>query len=137
MPFIIHTLNGKEKLVEAVLRKNGLDPKISPLKEFVICQDAPPSFVNDMPQVLKIMEATSEEIECLLNDEPKEKDDNTVITAGALVEITHGSYEGFKGLVHEVKDKEVIVDVSVFGKALPVSVGIEEIKMVNIGEQWG
>ena len=136
MPFIIHTLKGKEKLVEAVLRKNGFDPKISPLKEFVISQDAPPSFVNNMPQVLKIMEATSEEIECLLNDEPKEKD-NTVITAGALVEITHGSYKGFKGLVHEIKDKEVIVDVSVFGKMLPISVGIKEIKLVNIGEQWG
>jgi len=133
MPFIIQTLKGKEKIVEAVLRKNGIDSKISPLKEFVICQERPHSYIKDIPQVLQIVEATPEEVEYLLNDKEPEKED---IKIGSLVEVVTGEYEGFTGLVRNIRDSEATVDLNVFGKMLPVIVQTEEIKHVEVGEQW-
>ncbi len=133
MPFIIQTLKGKEKIVEAILRKDGVDSKISPLKEFIICQERPPSYVNDIPQVLQIVEATPEEVEYLLNDKPPEKEN---IKIGSLVEVVTGEYEGFTGLVRNIRDGEVTVDLNVFGKMLPVTVQTGEIRHVEVGEQW-
>jgi transcription antitermination factor NusG len=133
MPFIIQTLKNKEKIVEAVLRKNGIDSKISPLKEFVICQERPHSYIKDIPQVLQIVEATPEEVEYLLNDKEPEKED---IKIGSLVEVVTGEYEGFTGLVRNIRDSEATVDLNVFGKMLPVTVQTEEIRHVEVGEQW-
>jgi transcription antitermination factor NusG len=133
MPFIIQTLKGKEKIVEAVLRKNGIDSKISPLKEFVICQERPHSYIKDIPQVLQIVEATPEEVEYLLNDKEPEKED---IKIGSLVEVVTGEYEGFTGLVRNIRDGEATVDLNVFGKMLPVIVQTGGIKHVEVGEQW-
>jgi transcription antitermination factor NusG len=133
MPFIIQTLKGKERIVEAILRKNGIDSKISPLKEFIICHERPHSYINDIPQVLHIVEATPEEVEFLLNDEsPEEKD----IKIGSLVEVISGEYEGFTGLVRNIRDGEATVDLNVFGKMLPVTVQTDKIRHVEVGEQW-
>ena len=133
MPFIIQTLKGKEKIVEAVLRKNGIDSKISPLKEFIICQERPHPYLNDIPQVLHIVEAFPEEAEYLLNDKAPEKED---IKIGNLVEVVTGEYEGFTGLVRNIRDGEATVDLNVFGKMLPVTVQTGEIRHVEVGEQW-
>jgi transcription antitermination factor NusG len=133
MPFIIQTLKGKERIVQAVLRKNGVDSKISPLKEFIICQERPHSYIKDIPQVLHIVEATPEEVEYLLNDKTPEKED---IKIGSLVEVTAGEYERFTGLVRNIRDGEVTVDLKVFGKMLPVTVQTGEIRHVEVGEQW-
>jgi transcription antitermination factor NusG len=133
MPFIIQTLKGKEKIVEAVLRKNGIDSKISPLKEFIICQERPHSYINDIPQVLHIVEATPEDVESLLNDKAPEEEH---IKIGSLVEVTAGEYEGFTGLVRNIRDGEATVDLNVFGKMLPVTVQTVEIKHAEVGEQW-
>jgi transcription antitermination factor NusG len=133
MPFIIQTLKGKERIVEVILRKNGIDSKVSPLKEFIICQERPHQYVDDIPQVLHIVEATSKEVEYLLNDKAPEKKD---IKIGSLVEVVSGEYEGFTGLVRNIRDGEATVDLNVFGKMLPVTVHTEEIRHVEVAEQW-
>lgn len=133
MPFVIQTQRGKERIVEAILRKNGVDSKISPLKELIICQESPHPFINDIPQVIHIIEATFEEVEYLLNDKTQEKED---IKVGSLVEVTAGEYEGFTGLVRNIRDGKATVDLNVFGKMLPVTVQSEEIRRVEVGEQW-
>jgi transcription antitermination factor NusG len=133
MPFIIQTLKGKERIVQAVLRKNGVDSRISPLKEFIICQEKPHSYIKDIPQVLHIVEATCEEVEYLLNDKVPEKE---IIKVGTLVEVVTGEYEGFTGLVRNIRNAEATVDLNVFGKMLPVTVQTGEIRHVEVGEQW-
>ncbi|MEW6002820.1 MAG: hypothetical protein AB1638_09280 [Nitrospirota bacterium] len=133
MPFIIQTLKGKERIVQAVLRKNVVDSKISPLKEFIICQERPHPFIKDIPQVLQIVEVTPEKFEYLLKEKVPEKE---IIKVGTLVEVTAGEYEGFAGLVRNIRDGEATEDLNVFGKMLPVTVQTGEIRHVEVGEQW-
>lgn len=133
MPFIIQTLKGKERVVEAVLRKNGVDSTISPLKEFIICRERPHTYIHDIPQVLHIVEATPEEVEHLLHDKAPAKKE---IKIGSMVEVKSGEYEGFTGLVRNIIDGEATVDLNVFGKMLPVTVQIVAIRSVEVGEQW-
>lgn len=79
------------------------------------------------------MEATLEEVEYLLNEIPLGKED---IKIGSLVEIVSGGYEGFTGLVRNIRDGEITVDLNVFCRMLPVTLKTREIKHVEVGEQW-
>lgn len=133
MPFVIQTLKGKEKIVQAVLRKQGVDSRVSPIREFVICDEQPPLHIKELPQVLEVVEATPEQVDYLLNDTPPDGDE---IKEGTLVEVIAGSYEGFNGLVREIIDEKATVDLNIFGRMLPVELAFEDIRKVELSNQW-
>ena len=133
MSFIIRTLIGKEKIVQAVLQKRGRNCRTTPFKGLVTEDDAPPSDIHEMPQVLRVLEADPEEIDRLFCEKAVPQKG---IEVGSVVEIKVGAYAGFQGLVSEISAGQAMVDIGVYGRVVPVQIDAKDMEIVKLPEPW-
>jgi transcription antitermination factor NusG len=135
--YLLRITRGKENLISSILRKYGLEVRLTSEKGFLVCGSRPsPELMLKFETYLQgVIEVKDEEAERLLH--PGEKADEVgVIKAGSLVEVTSGVYQNFKGIVRRIVDSKAVIDLNLFGRVLPVEVSLEELKTLRVAEPW-
>lgn len=133
MPYLIQTRPGKERYVEALLRKYEIPAKPSSMKGFLVCFVRPPASLMGFSHVLKIVEISQQQADKFLKGASKAA---TRLEKGSLIEVVSGTYMGFRGIVEEINNGRVRAGLSVFGKIFPVDLQVDEVKVVDIPEIW-
>jgi transcription antitermination factor NusG len=135
--YLLRITRGKENLISSILRKYGLEVRLTSEKGFLVCGSRPsPELMLKFETYLQgVIEVTDEEAERLIH--PGEKADGVGgIKAGSLVEVTSGVYQNFKGIVRRIADSRAVIDLNLFGRVLPVEVSLEELKTLRVAEPW-
>jgi transcription antitermination factor NusG len=133
MPFLLHTIRGKESWVTRLLTHQGFAADALPLKGYVLCAETPPAKIQSLPQVLAVVEITPEEAQRLRTiPSPAQRP----VTVGCQVRIDHDPYRGYTGMVHLLHGEMTTVFLQIWGKALPVTVPRAALVIQGIGEPW-
>jgi transcription antitermination factor NusG len=134
MSYLLNVTMGKENLVKTILQKKGIPSQLSYLKGYLVSDVSPPFHLLDqIPYIYKVIEVSEEEAKKFLDD-PQPKKDR--LRPGFTVEVVSGIYQDFKGIVREVMDGSVKVDLAIFGKVVPVEFQASELKTLIVCDSW-
>ncbi|MFA5183177.1 MAG: hypothetical protein WC405_17815 [Syntrophales bacterium] len=150
MPYIISVTSGKEKIVKAILAKRrpqpslrdllrmdltehdqhtqGVDCSIPPsFSGFLVCETIlPPQGIQNIPYILGVTEATSEQVKGLMTGVVKH-----IIADGMMVQMVRGEYSGFIGIVRTMIGNDTLVDLSIYGRMVAVRVPVDDVKGIS------
>jgi len=135
--YLLRITKGKENLISSILRKYGLEVRLTSEKGFLVCGSRPSTelVLKFQAYLQGVIEVTDEEAERLIHPEEKAGEVGE-IKAGNLVEVTSGVYQNFKGIVRRIVDSRAVIDLNLFGRVLPVEVSLEELKTLRVAEPW-
>jgi len=135
--YLLRITKGKESLISSVLRKYGLEVRLTSQRGFLACSSRPsPELMLKFETYLQgVIEVTDEEAERLIHPEEKAGEVGE-IKAGNLVEVTSGVYQNFKGIVRRIVDSRAVIDLNLFGRVLPVEVSIGEMRLLKVADPW-
>jgi transcription antitermination factor NusG len=135
--YLLRITKGKGNLISSILRKYGLEVRLTSEKGFLVCSSRPsPELMLKFETYLQgVIEVTDEEAERLVHAGEK-SDEVGEIKAGSLVEVTSGVYQNFKGIVRRIVDSKAVIDLNLFGRVLPVEVSIDEMRLLKVADPW-
>lgn len=135
--YLLRITKGKGNLISSILRKYGLEVRLTSEKGFLVCSSRPsPELMLKFEIYLQgVIEVTDEEAEKLIHTGEK-ADEVAGIKAGSLVEVTSGVYQNFKGIVRRIVDSKAVIDLNLFGRVLPVEVSIGEMRLLRVADPW-
>lgn len=119
MPYLLSVKSGKERVVKAILAERNIDCKTPPppLSGFLISEVEPPIDIKCLPHILMVTETSKDQANRLMTVKIEQK-----VHKGMRVTATRGAYVGYFGIVREANCHTAMVDFSVYGKMVAVSV---------------
>jgi len=129
MPYLLKVPFGREKKAAATLAKNGIEAKPAALRGYLISSERPARAPMKETGVSEATEVSVEEAERLLRGRSTPR---SGLREGAAVRVTSGPYRGLSGIVRDVSEEAVVVDLALFGKVCPVRFRAEEVEAVIV-----
>ena len=140
MAYLLHVVKGKEKKVVEVFGHQGVVARKALIGEYVVCYD-PKS------EELRFLDSIAGYIRAVSRIEDKEVGrflglSEAVFPTGGLetgqiVRVLSGEYQDFRGVVRQIVDGKVALDVIVFGRLRPVLLHRDQIAAEGVPESWG
>lgn len=129
--YILRVIKGKENLVSSILFKYGFEVMKAAEKGFLTCKGKlSPELIDKFEgYIQEIIEVDEEKAKEILK-ERKNNDGPSKIKEGSAVEVISGFYEGFAGIARRVEDGRVLVDLNLFGKAVPVDISASDLRVL-------
>jgi transcription antitermination factor NusG len=132
--YLLSVMTGKENLVRTILRKNGFPSQPAHLRGYLLSDLMPSHYLLDeISYIFGVTEVSEEKAKRFLENPEEAK---TELCPGATVEVVSGIYQDFKGIVREVSDGSLKVDLGVFGKVVPVELQPSEVRVVIACASW-
>ena len=129
MPFLLSVPFGREKKAVAALAKGGISSKPTTVKGYLVSDMRPPRPALEKARVSEVTEISESAAERLLSEAPTRQ---VELNTGAAVRVASGIYQGFSGIVREVSEEFVEVDIAAFGKVLPVKFKASELEPLTV-----
>ncbi len=133
MSYLLNVMMGKENFVRTILQKNGISSISLRMKGLLVTDVIPSTDLLDrLPHIYSVIEIP-DEAKNLLEEDQSGKEG---LRPGLAVEVTGGIYQSFKGIVREVGEGTVKVDLALFGKVVSVELQSSELKPILLEGPW-
>jgi transcription antitermination factor NusG len=138
MPYLLRVLTGKAKKVTGLFAREGVELMRIPISEYLLCHDPKCTIIRFLQTIenyiTNLTEISDDEADRLLTQRlvPVTKD----IQVGKIVTVVEGEYRGQSGVVREINDGKIHIDVCLFGRMRQVDLETDQIALSALPEAW-
>lgn len=139
MPYLIKVIYGKENKLTRLFAREGIELVRIPVSEYLICHDPRCQELRHLDTmsgyIINLEEISDEQASSLLVQNTGDGEEEN-IEIGNIVTVTDGEYQGQNGVVRKVTEKEVNVDILLFGRMHMVCFAKNQVRLPVMPEAW-